>query len=345
MYALCKTGPSAGIDCVQVDTPRPGQGEVLLKVEAAAICGTDLRLYCWDDLARELVRQFPFIPGHEGCGTVVDLGPGVDGLQLGDRVAIETHVSCGRCWYCRHGQAHVCADMALYGHTRNGCFAEFCTVPERAAFPVSPELDSELGAIMEPMGVSLRGVQAAQPRTDSVAIVGAGPIGLFATAIASRMQPTALLAIEPSASRRELALAVGATAVLDPAADDLAGAILAQTEGVGVGSVIECSGSTDALLGSLRYLRTGGRIVMIGNPKQDLRIDGFHDIVHKELNLVGIWGRKLFETWEEVQHLLLDEPELFRSIITDRFPLSDGEEAHERALSGEGAKILLSIAL
>lgn len=342
MYALVKTGPSPGIDYVELDVPQPGPSEVLIRVEAAAICGSDLNFYRWNAWAEDVAGDFPFIPGHEGCGTVVELGGGVRRFQLGDRLAIETHIPCGQCWYCLHGQRHVCRNMVLFGHTCNGCFAEFCTVPESAAFKISPELSSELGAVMEPMGVSLRGVQAAVPQAGPVAIIGAGPIGLFAAAIASRMGPSELIVIEPCEARRDLALTVGASMALDPDAADLTDSILAATEGVGVASVIECSGSTEALLRSLRYLRTGGRLVMIGSPKKNLEIDAFHDIIHKELNLIGIWGRKLFETWETVEQMLQENPALFGSIVTDRFRLSDGDKAFETALSGQGAKVLFT---
>ncbi len=343
MRALVK-GLEYGLELKSVPIPEPGPGDVLVQVKAAAICGSDLRKYRWN--SREAggeppTFRVPLLMGHEYSGSVVAVGEGVSRDRLGERVSGETHLPCGHCFQCRHGQQHICANLRILGSSIDGCFADYVVVPESTARRLPDGLPFESGALMEPFGVGTHASEKAQVRGEAVLVLGAGPIGLLTLLAARGLEAARLWSTDLSESRRELAHRVGADRVLDPRADDVAGIVLAETEGVGCGVAIETSGAPPAFQQGFRSLRKGGRMVVVGMPTQPISIDVRRDLNLKETTLMGIHGREMFHTWETMEHLITDLGVNPGTVITHRFGLEDFAAAFDLALQAEGGKILL----
>ena len=180
MKALVKDKKDKGFSVQNLPIPDTKPDEVLVKVKASAICGSDVHFYVWDSWSEKVIPSLPFIPGHEGSGEIAEVGKEVDQLQKGDRVAFETHLPCGTCYQCQTGSPHICQNMDLFGHTFNGCMAEYCVLPQAITRKIPKKLPFVEAAVLEPMGVSLRAVDEADLKGDSVWIIGAGPIGQFA---------------------------------------------------------------------------------------------------------------------------------------------------------------------
>ena len=212
MEAVGKLKGGPGIDVFEIDEPRPGPGEVIVEVRATAICGTDLHFYYWDDYARRHNPGFPKVLGHEFSGVVVEVGEGVKRLDIGDRVAAETHIPCGSCYYCRTGRPHICENVKLYGiDTTYGSFTKYTILPERVAIRIPEEISFEEAALLEPFGVAMHAVSEAGIKPgDTVAVLGCGPIGLFIQQLAKISGASKVIATEVSKYRLNLARKVGA---------------------------------------------------------------------------------------------------------------------------------------
>jgi threonine 3-dehydrogenase len=344
MRALVK-GSDYGLELRSIPIPDPEPRQVLVQVKAAAICGSDLRKYRWS--ARDVGGKLPVsrlgaVLGHEYSGVIVAVGEGVNKERVGERVSGETHIPCGHCYQCLHGQQHICANLRILGSNLNGCFAEFVAAPDLTACPIPDTLSFESGALMEPFGVGVHASERAQVHGQTTLVLGAGPIGLF-TILAGRALGAALIwSCELSASRRELAAKLGADRILDPRSDDVVAAVRADTEGVGCDVIIETSGALVAFQQGLRALRKGGRMVVAGTPAQPIQIeDGTRDLLKKEATIMGIHGREMFRTWETMNRLVTDLGVDPGVIITHRFALGDFAQAFDLALGSEGGKILL----
>jgi threonine 3-dehydrogenase len=344
MKAILKKDENVGFVLEERATPEPQEGEVLVKVASAAICGSDLKIYKWDPWCRNVVRSLPFIPGHEGAGEVVAVGRGVQGLKPGDRVAGETHIPCGTCWQCRHGRPHTCLNMGLFGHTVNGCFAEYFTIPKRAARRLPDAFPIEKGCLLEPMGIPLRAVYDGEVAGDTVVVIGCGPIGQFAIGMAALRHAAEVIAVDVKEKRLGIARRMGATQVINPEREDVVDRVVDMTSGNGAGIVVEASGSTDALGSALQYIRIGGRIYTIGHPARPLSLDVSTQINLREIRIIGLFGRELWHTWDMAEELILSGRLETEPIVTHHFPLEAHEQAFSAAASGEGCKILFDVA-
>jgi threonine 3-dehydrogenase len=343
MKALVKKEEKRGFLLEELDTPVPGAGEVLVRVTSAAICGSDMKIYRWDTWCRHVVKSLPFIPGHEGAGEVVAVGRGVKSVRPGDLVAGETHVPCGNCWQCEHGRPHTCLNMGLFGHTVDGCFAEYFVIAEAAARRLPDGFPLEKGCLLEPMGIPLRAVYDAGVAGDTIAVVGCGPIGQFAVGIASMLGADDIFAIDVNGKRLEIARRMGATRLVNPRKEDVVRSILDGTGGNGVGTVVEASGSADALGRALDYVRIGGSVYTIGHPSEPLRIDISTQINLREVRIIGLFGRELWRTWDIAEDILLSERLDTDPIVTHNFTLEEFDEAFRVAESGGGCKIVFKI--
>lgn len=343
MQALVKDKKEKGFLFTDVPVPRLESNEVLVKVKATAICGSDINFYKWNKWCEKVIQSLPFIPGHEGSGEIVEKGSKVKQLKKGDRVAFETHLPCGKCYQCQTGLPHICQNMELFGHTFNGCMAEYCAIPQVIARKIPEELPYEDGAVLEPMGVSLRTVDEANLNGDSVLIIGAGPIGQFAVGLSKLFGASKVFSSETNDKRLALSKTMGADHLINPLHQDFIKDILDLTQGDGVGTVIECSGNVEAARDGFKVLRKGGKYFFLGNPKEPLQVDVMRDIIHKEAKIRGLHGREMFETWSKAESILLSGEFDVGPIITHRFDLSEYEEAFELALSGEGCKVVFSL--
>jgi threonine 3-dehydrogenase len=326
--------------------PTPGEDEVLVRVHAASICGTDLHIYDWNEWAQGRIPAVPMTFGHEVAGHVEAVGSDVRHVQPGAFVAAETHIACGQCSTCRTGREHICERLKILGVDTDGAFAELVVLPAHNAWEVGAGIDPDVASIMEPFG---NGVHAAfgtgggeDIATNPVAVIGCGPIGLFAVGITRSLGAWKVIAIEPNAYRREMASAMGADLLIDPAAEDPVAAVHAATNGQGAEVVLEMSGNARAIDQGTRMLARGGRMSLLGLPEGAVSLDLNDQVIFKEARLQGITGREMFRTWQQTTTLLSTGRVDVSPVITHRFPLERFEEAFATTASGRSGKVILS---
>ncbi|MCD6575243.1 alcohol dehydrogenase catalytic domain-containing protein [Candidatus Aerophobetes bacterium] len=342
MKAIVKTREEVGFELLDVPVPRVGDDDVLIKVKAAAICGSDLKFYKWVPWCKNVIKSLPFIPGHECCGEVVEIGKNVEGIKLGDKVAAETHVPCGVCWQCRHNRPHTCEKMELFGHSIDGGFCEYALIPDRAARKVPDEIPYEYGCLLEPMGIPYRAVEIGEVEKDAVVVIGCGPIGQFAIAFSKILGAEIIIGIDVNEKRLKIAEKMGATYLINPEKESVVKRVkdITREYGGGAGVIIDASGNAKAVKEAFSYLRVGGNFVILGQTDGPLPLNPSVDIVFKEAKIMGLFGRRIWDTWEKTEKLLLSKKMNPEPVITHRFSLDDYEKAFQVALSGEGCKVL-----
>lgn len=339
MRALVKTRPEAGAELREVPVPRPGPGEILIRLEAVSLCGTDLHIYRWDPWAESrLGGKLPRIFGHEMAGRVVAHGPGTGAVPLGTRVAAETHLVDWTCYQCRTGREHVCANLRILGVDAEGAFGEYMVLPERNAWP-SEGLSPEVAAIQEPMGNAVFATFVEEITTASVAVLGCGPIGLMSVAICRFAGASRIFATDVMPHRREMAAKMGADTVLD-ARDDVVAAIRGETGGVGVDVVLEMSGAESAIHQAFEMTTNGGRVSLLGLPSRPVTLNLNDDIIFRGVRVYGITGRQLWGTWYKTAALLREGLNV-EPIITHRIPLSRYADAFDLLSQGVAGKVVL----
>jgi threonine 3-dehydrogenase len=340
MQAIVKPGRAPGAELHQVHVPEIGARDVLIRVRAASICGTDLHIYNWDRWAQRRLHP-PLVFGHEFCGHVERVGDEVTNFKPGEFVSAEMHVACGHCFQCRTGQSHICQNVRIIGIDADGCFAEFVKIPATNVWKIDPAIPVEYAAILDPLGNAVHTVLAGEIAGQSVAITGAGPIGLFSIAIAKACGAGPVFVTELHPYRQKLAHQMGADAVIDPSAKDAVKEVLGATGGVGVDVVLEMSGHPDAIHQGFQMLRRGGRISLLGIPAKPLQIDLANDVIFKGAIVQGINGRRVFDTWYKMQSLLKSGALKLDPLITDRMALAEFDKGIQMLLSGDASKILL----
>ena len=344
MRALRKVREAPGAELIELPVPAPGPEEALIHVEAASICGTDLHIYRWDDWAANRM-QVPLTFGHEGAGRVVAVGREVRHLEVGSFVSIETHIFCGHCRTCRTGRPHICENLRIVGVDTEGTFAEYVVVPAVNAWEVDRKISPDVASILEPFGNAVHSAFASGEGSDlatsSVAVIGCGPIGLFAIGIARAAGAPQILAIEPNDFRLGLAKQMGADVLIDPTREDPVAAALHATEGHGVDVVLEMSGVGPAIEQGTRMLARGGRMSLLGLPTKPVSLDLTDQVIFKEARLFGVTGRELFRTWQQTSTLIANGMVDVAPVITHRFPLEQHQEAFDVVGSGGAGKVLL----
>lgn len=345
MRALRKTARAEGAELVEIPTPRPEPGEVLIKVAAASICGTDLHIYRWDPWAAGRIRSVPMTFGHEVAGHVVAVGSEVHHVRPGAFVSAEGHVFCGFCPPCRQGRQHICENLRILGVDFDGGFAEYLALPERNAWEVDLRIPPEVASIHDPFGNAVHTAFVAdggkEIPTATVVVLGCGPIGLFATGIVRASGARQVIAVEPNEFRRNLAKQMGADVLVDPAEEDPVEAVQAATDGHGAEIVLEMSGVADVIDQGTRMLAPGGRMALLGLPAGRVSLDLTDQVIFKEARLYGVTGRELFRTWQQMTTLLATGMVDPAPVITHRFPLERYAEAFEAGASGRSGKVIL----
>jgi threonine 3-dehydrogenase len=339
--ALMKCAKTPGAEIVDVDVPAIGPRDVLLKVKATAICGSDIHIYDWGPFAQTRIRP-PMIFGHEGCGEVVEVGHQVTNISIGDLVAVETHIPDNKCYQCQIGAQHICENMAIIGVHTNGVFAEYARIPAVCCWKLSSNTNPDLGAIMEPIGVAVNGALKEEINNKSVAVFGCGPIGLFCLGALNFWGATKIFAIEPRPNRLNMVYQFAPSAIpINPQEKDAVMMIREATEGRGVDVAIDISGSTEAIKMAFKVLAQGGRITLIGIPSEPVAISLDEDIIYKEARVFGSTGRIMWKTWWDVQKLIKYGKFDPMPVITHRFPLAEFEKALRLAKGKEAGKIML----
>jgi threonine 3-dehydrogenase len=338
MRALAKTRPGPGLELVEVPVPEPGPGEVLLRMEATSICGTDYHLFRWDEWAAENLVP-PRVLGHELAGTVIGTGSGVTRVREGDLVGVESHIVDWSCAQCRRGQMHLCRNLRVIGVHVDGGFAAHAVFPQENAIE-SNGLDPAVVALQEPMGNAVHAAFAEPIDGRSVLVTGCGPIGLCAVGIAKAAGASLVIATDTEAYRLELASAMGADLVLDAADAETEVRIAEATGGDGVEVVLEMSGSPAALDQALRTITRGGSISLLGIFAEHPTLDLSELVIMKGLRLHGIFGRRIYDTWERTQSLLRAGLDV-SPIITHRIDLADWPRAFDLIATRHAGKVVL----
>jgi len=340
MRALAKVRPGPGLELVERPVPTPGDGEVLLRIEAASICGTDLHLFEWDEWAAENLVP-PRVLGHELAGTVIGTGHGVTRVREGDLVGVESHIVDWTCAQCRRGQPHLCRNLRVVGVHVDGGFAERMVIPETNAIE-SNGLDPAVVALQEPMGNAVHAAFAEPIDGRSVLVTGCGPIGLCAVGIARAAGASLVIATDTEPYRLELAGAMGATLVLDAADPETPDRIGEATGGDGVDVVLEMSGSAAALAQGLRAVTRGGSISLLGIFGEPVEVDLSDLVIMKGVRLHGIFGRRIYDTWERTQSLLRSGSLDVSPILTHRLTLDQWPKAFDLLASRHAGKVVMT---
>lgn len=340
MKALRKMKPGPGLELVEVDIPKIKSNEVLIKVIKRAICGTDLHIYKWDEWSANRLKP-PVTTGHEFYGEIVEIGDDVTHYKIGELVTAEMHVVCNQCYQCRTGNAHLCENVVILGVDGNGAFADYLAVPESNLWRVPKEIDPELAAIYDPFGNAVHTVMAGETVGKSFLILGGGPIGLAAIPVAKAAGASIVILSEVLEYRKDLGKKMGADVVIDPINEDIIENVMKLTKGEGVDVVLEMSGNPKAIDQGFKCIRKGGRYSILGIPSKPITINFAKDIIFPGINIQGINGRRMFETWYLMDAFLISGKVNLKPLITHRFKMEDYKEAFETGLSGKAGKIIL----
>lgn len=338
MRALVKEAAGPGAAIREVPVPEPGPGELLVRVHAASVCGTDVHIERWDKWAEQNFGPPPMTFGHEMAGVVVARGPGATRIGVGETVAAETHFVDWTCYQCRTGRSFVCQNMRILGVHAPGSFAEYVVLPETNAW-VYEGLPFEVAALQEPLGNAVFSAFVEEVAGQTAVVTGCGPIGLMSIAVLKKAGARAVYATDINEERLEMARRMGADLALD-ARDDVVGRLRAETDGNGVDILLEMSGASAALHQGLAAVTNGGRVSLLGTHATPATIDLSKEVIFKGLRIYGITGRRLWETWYRTTALLEEGLDL-SPIITHRLPLSQYEQAFDLVESGHAGKIVL----
>jgi threonine 3-dehydrogenase len=337
MRALVKSKPEKGIWMEEVPIPEPGVNDILIKIRKTAICGTDLHIYRWDEWAQKTI-QTPMTIGHEYVGEVAAFGSGVTGFKVGERVTGEGHIACGHCRNCRRGRKHICESTIGIGVNRTGVFAEYVLVPAVNVMKMNDEIPDDWMAIMDPFGNATHTALSFPLIGEDVLITGSGLIGSMCVAISKFAGARYIVATETNPFRIELAKKMGATRVINPLNESLED-VIKDLGMIGFDIGMECSGSPAAFNDMLKHMYNSGKISLLGILPSTTTIDWNH-VIFKGLQIKGIYGREMFETWYLMEQMLMSGLDL-APMITHRFKANEYQKAFEIMDHGDCGKILL----
>jgi threonine 3-dehydrogenase len=332
MWAGVKAARAQGAEFKQVPIPKINDNQVLIKVKAASICGTDKHIYNWDAWAQGRLKP-PLIFGHECCGEVVEIGKGVKGLKVGAFIAAESHIPCGVCKQCRMGNMHICDNLVILGVDTDGIFAEYVALPEIVCWKVAKSLDPAIASIHEPFGNAVYCVMSGNVSTKRIAIIGDGPTGAFACGVAKAVGAEKIYSLGMIPFNLDICRKMGAHDTIDVTKESkFIERVIDETSG-GVDVVLDMAGNQAANDSGFKMLRKAGTYIMFGLPSQPVTLDISNYIIFKGATVIGINGRKMFETWYQMSALLsggLVDPS---PVISHRFPFGDFLKAFETATS------------
>jgi len=340
MKALRKTQTGKGLHLEKVHVPSIGPTDVLVRVKATSICGTDLHIYGWDRWSQGRIKP-PVTLGHEFCGVVERVGEEVSAVKAGDFVSAEMHLNCGHCQQCRLGQSHICQNLRIIGIDLDGAFAEFVKIPATNIWRLDPAIPEHYAAILDPLGNAVHTVLAGAIAGQSALVTGCGPIGLMSIALAKACGSSTVFATETNEHRRKMAKEMGADLVLNPVREDPVRKILDATGGTGVDVLLEMSGNPTAIQQGFKALRAGGRASLLGIPTENVPLDLVQDVIFKGATVQGIYGRRMYETWVQMTALLKAGRVNLEPLFGERMELDNFEAAFAKLHSGMAGKILM----
>ncbi|MFP5275620.1 MAG: L-threonine 3-dehydrogenase [Acidobacteriota bacterium] len=338
MKALVKSKAERGLWLEDIPEPSYGINDVLVRVQATGICGTDVHIYDWDEWAQQTI-PVPMAVGHEFVGEVVAVGSNVSDFFPGDIVSGEGHVVCGRCRNCLAGRRHLCAHTMGVGVNRPGAFAELVTLPMTNIWRHNPGINRDIAAIFDPFGNAVHTALSFPVLGEDVLITGAGPIGLMAIPVVQHAGARHVVITDLNPFRLDLARKMGATLAVNPSETPLAEVEkqLGMQEGFDVG--LEMSGNPQALGEMIAHMSHGGRIAILGIPAKAVQID-LRQVIFDMLTIKGIYGREMYETWYKMT-VMLDSDLDISPVITHRYRYDEFEKGFEAMRSGKAGKVIL----
>lgn len=339
MKALVKAHAEKGIWMQDIPEPTVGVNDVKIKIKKTAICGTDLHIYKWDDWAQKTI-QTPMTIGHEYAGVVAEIGSGVKNIQIGDCVTGEGHIACGHCRNCRRGKLHVCENTIGVGVNRDGAFAEYLVIPAENVVRLDERISDEMAAIMDPFGNATHTALSFPLIGEDVLITGAGLIGCMATAVCRFAGARHIVVSDLSEYRLDIAKKMGATLTVNPAKGESIEGAVRQLNMHGFDIGLEMSGSPHAFESMIENMYNGSKISLLGILPNSTTVD-WNKIIFKALTLKGIYGREMWETWYQMEQMLISGIDL-SPIITHRFHVDEFQKGFDVMEGGQCGKVILS---
>ena len=322
------------------DVPEPqcGTNDVKIKVTHTGICGTDLHIYTWNERAQRTL-DLPLITGHEFCGIVEEIGPGITHYKPGDHVSGEAHITCGYCRNCRAGKRHLCHKTIGVGIQRDGAFAEYLVIPESNVWPIHKDIPSEIAAFFDPYGNAAHTALSFEMVAEDVLITGAGPIGIMAVSICNFVGARHVVITDVNDYRLDLARKMGASRAINVSHERISDVFeeLNMSNGFDVG--LEMSGNPDAFKDMLENMYHGGKIALLGLLPKTTQIN-WDDIIFKGLHVKGIYGREMYETWYKMTQMLRSGLDI-SPVLTHKLPIDDFQEGFDIMESGNCGKVVL----
>ncbi len=337
MDAIIKHVDGEGLALARVPVPEVGPGEVKIKIHKTAICGTDVHIYDWTEWSKQHVHVGQTI-GHEYVGEIAELGPGVTGFKVGQRVTGEGHITCGLCRNCQNGDIQWCKNTVSVGVDRNGAFAEYLVIPAKNVIPVDPELDEDVVAFFDAFGNATHTALMWKMPGEDVLITGAGPIGIIAAGICRFVGARRVVITDMNDYRLDLAKKMGVDVAINITRDDLGQVMkdLKIMEGFDVG--LEMSGSGAALKQMISVMRNGGKISLLGLYSAPFQFD-MNEIINRGLGVQGIYGRRM-DNWHQMAYMVQGGLDL-TPVITHRFHYTDFQKGFDAMKSGYSGKVVL----
>lgn len=343
MLAIKKRDNVPGLTWIEnAPVPEIGPRDVLVAVTHAGICGTDRHIYEWDQWSRSRVALGTTI-GHEFVGNIVAVGGAVRRCRPGSRVSAEGHIGCGQCEPCRTGNGHICEKVDILGIDCDGCFAQFVSVPEDNVWPVHPDIPDHIAAVFDPLGNAMHTVMAAGVSGKSVLITGVGIIGLMAVTIAKAAGAARVFVSDTDKRRLDLARELGADDAFEANDGDWPAKVRRLTSDQGPHVLLEMSGNPTAIHQGFAALRNGGTAALLGLPADKVSFDLANEIIFKGAVVLGINGRKMFETWYQVENLVLSGRLELEKIVAHQIDMADFEQGIKMMQSGEAIKVVLRV--
>ncbi len=340
MKAVIKPRAAAGFEMAERPVPEIGPNDVLVKVRAASLCGTDMHIHKWDAWSQSRIKP-PVVVGHEICGEVVARGAQVSEPNLGDFVSLESHVICNQCVYCRTGRGHICQNTRLIGVDRDGGFAEYISLPAQNAWPNPPDMPLQIAVLQENFGNAVHTAMAADLSAKKVLVTGCGPVGLMTIAVAKAAGARAVYATDVSQYRVDFAARMGADLAVNAKTGDVIETIRQATDGEGVDVLLEMSGAPSAIEQGFALLKPGGEAALLGVAPAPFTFDWNHHIVFKAVKVLGISGRRLWDTWYQARGLVRSGAVDLAPLVTHTFKLEEFDRAVATMASGESGKVML----
>ncbi len=338
MKALVKTIAGVGLELKDIPEPEVGYNDVLIRIKKTSICGTDVHIWKWDEWASKTIPVGMNV-GHEYCGIVEQIGPGVTKFKVGDYVTGEGHLVCNTCRNCKRGLYHLCPNTQGVGVNRPGCFAELLSIPESNVISLHPSIPESVAAIMDACGNATYTALTWNLVGEDVLITGAGPIGVMAVAICKKAGARSVTITDVLDSKLEYARLMGADEAINVTKESIDDARRRLDLKEGFDVCLEMSGAPSCLQDIIKHSINGAKISLLGIQPSSSPID-WNEFIWKGLQMKGIYGREMFDTWYIMQSMIRSGLDL-TPIITHEFDYTDFEKGFEAMMSGQSCKVVL----